>query len=122
MFDGSFVESHSYNNAPKLRLTISEDRVIDLEDFYICSYGIKLDQRLYGWLDTVTSSTISLSCEAIKWEPERHSGIKETINIDRYTGELQIEEFGYSINNDEMVNPFTISELYGHCELAKQKF
>ena len=77
---------------------------------------------LFGWVDSVTSSTISLSCVEIKWEPEKRSGIKETINIDRYTGKIFIEEFGYAINNDKMAHPFTISELYGHCELAKPKF
>lgn len=122
VFDGSFFKRYSYNNAPRLRLKVSGNRVIDIEDYHICSYGMKLDPRLYGWVDTVTASTISLSCMESKWEPERRSGIKKTINIDRYTGKMLIEGFGYSTNNDKMAYPFTFSELHGHCELAKLKF
>ena len=124
MFDGSYWERVLYNNKPIIRLTISGDRVISYTNYHICSYGVKLEPSgfLHGWVDTVTSSTTSLSCVEIKWEPEKRSGIKETINIDRYTGKMFIEEFGYSINNDKMAYPFTISEKYGHCEVAKQKF
>jgi hypothetical protein len=124
-YDGSFVKRYEHDNKPFIRLTISDSEVMSIEDYHICGNGGRLGDptyNLYGWADTVTSSTISLFCEDIEWEPEKHSGIRTTLEIDRYTGKIIIEEFGYSINNDDMEYPFTQSELYGHCERAKTKF
>jgi len=124
-YDGSFVERYLNNGKPLIRLTISESEVLSFEDYRICGNGESLGEpnyRLYGWEDTVTLSKIILFCEDIQWEPEKRRGIRTTLEIDRYTGEIMIEQFGYSINNEDMNYPFTYHEIYGHCERAKSKF
>jgi hypothetical protein len=124
-YDGSFRKRYSHNNKPIIRLTISDAEVLSIEDYHICGNRGRPGgptYHLFGWADSVTSSKISLFCEDIEWEPEKHSGIRTTLEIDRYTGKIMIEEFGYSINNDDMDSPFTQSELTGHCERAKTKF
>jgi hypothetical protein len=124
-FDGSFMKRYLHNEKPFLRLTISDSELLRIEDYRICGNGGRLGEptyHLYGWADTVTSSKISLFCEDIEWATEKRSGIRTTLEIDRYTGEMMIEEFGYSINNDDMDYPFTQSELYGYCERAETKF
>ena len=122
LYDSTFRERYLYDNKPFIRLTISDAEVLSFENYSLCGYGSDRDGRVYGWVDTVTPSKISLFCEDIKWEPEKRSGIKRTLDIDRYNGEIVIEEFGYSPNNDDMAYPFTMSILYGSCELASPKF
>ena len=121
-FDGSFMKRYLHNDKPLLRLTISDAEVLSIEDYHICRNGWAMGDQLYGWADTVTSSKISLFCEDIEWAPEKRRGLRTTLEIDRYTGEVVIEEFGYSINNEDMAYPFTLTELYGNCERAETKF
>jgi hypothetical protein len=120
-YDGSFIKRYSHNNKPFIRLTISDAEVLTFENYVVCGYGGGGDP-LYGWVDTVTPSKISLFCEEIKWEPGKRRGVRRTLDIDRYNGEIVVEDYGYSLNNKDMAYPFTMSKQYGSCELASQKF
>lgn len=124
LFDGSHMKRFFNNNKPSIRLTISDIEVLAFEDFTICQnrQASSLGAPLYGWEGTVTPSKIRMFCEDIEWEPEKRRGSRRTLEIDRYTGKMVYETFGYSINNDDMAYPFTQDEQHGHCELAKSKF
>ena len=121
LYDGSFVKRVEFDkNTPSLRLKISDNEVVELERYFVCENGPSENWfgGLWGWTASITPSLIKLSCE----QEESGSDDRTTISIDRFSGAMRIETFGFSPNNPDVSYRFKLFEGAGNCELASKKF